>query len=232
MRLALWLMARGIPNTAMDGCSGFSPDHHTASIIPFLDKMVNTILSRDIHRAPPLAERNSIDYIFSGYAAGRICGLIKRSNRFIWKLVNQYSVGLRAVTVKAIRAEGGIHTQTVTAKKLQQPYTGPLQPFFRNKKPQAPYLQTLVFLPHLSSSSDLRIVSSVQPSQGNPQWPAFAKHKTFSHTAAVPSGILTRLSILLRGCYRFRRHSNGIFTCTVSIHDWSVKVNRKKKRPK
>jgi len=74
---------KGMPNTAMDGCSGFSPDHHTASIIPFLDKMINTILSRDIHRAPPLAERNSIDYIFSGYAAGRICGLIKRSNRFI-----------------------------------------------------------------------------------------------------------------------------------------------------
>ena len=82
--------------------------------------------------------------------------------------IKQYSVGLRAVTVRAIRAEGGIHTQTVTAKKLQQPYTGPLQPFFRNKKPQAPYLQTLVFLPHLSSSSDLRILSSTQPSQVSP----------------------------------------------------------------
>ena len=56
----------------------------------------------------------------------------------------QYSVGLRVVTVRAIRAEGGIRTQTVTAKKLQQPYTGPLQPFFRNKKSQVPYLQTLV----------------------------------------------------------------------------------------
>ena len=31
------------------------------------------------------------------------------------------------------------------SKKLQQPYTGPLQPFFRNKKPQNPYLQILVF---------------------------------------------------------------------------------------
>ena len=39
------------------------------------------------------------------------------------------------------------------------------QPFFRNKKPQAPYLQTLVFSPHLSSSSDLRIVSCAKPSQ-------------------------------------------------------------------
>ena len=82
-----------------------------------------------------------------------------------YRIDKQYSVGLRAVTVRAIRAEGGIHTQTVTAKKLQQPYTGPLQPFFRNKKPQVPYLQTLVFLPHLSSSSDLRILSSTQPSQ-------------------------------------------------------------------
>jgi len=35
----------------------------------------------------------------------------------------QYSVGLRTVTARAIRAEGGIHTQTVTAKKLQQPKT-------------------------------------------------------------------------------------------------------------
>ena len=85
-----------------------------------------------------------------------------------YRIDKQYSVGLRAVTVRAIRAEGGIHTQTVTAKKLQQPYTGPLQPFFRNKKPQVPYLQTLVFLPHLSSSSDLRILSSTQPSQVSP----------------------------------------------------------------
>ena len=81
----------------------------------------------------------------------------------------QYSVSLRAVTARAIsRSRGMRPTQTVTAKKLQQPYTGPLQPFFRNKKPQAPYLQTLVFLPHLSSSSDLRILSSTQPSQVSP----------------------------------------------------------------
>jgi hypothetical protein len=39
-----------------------------------------------------------------------------------YRIDKQYSVGLRAVTVRAIRAEGGIHTQTVTAKKLQQPY--------------------------------------------------------------------------------------------------------------
>ena len=58
--------------------------------------------------------------------------------------------------------------QTVTAKKLQQPYKESLQPFFRNKKPQNPYLQILVFSPHLSSSSDLRILSSTQPSQISP----------------------------------------------------------------
>ena len=86
-----------------------------------------------------------------------------------YRIDKQYSVGLRAVTVQAIcRSRGMRPTQTVTAKKLQQPYTGPLQPFFRNKKPQAPYLQTLVFLPHLSSSSDLRILSSTQPSQVSP----------------------------------------------------------------
>ena len=52
-----------------------------------------------------------------------------------------------------------------------------------------------------------------------------------THTVAVPSGIRTRFSILLRSCYRFHRHSNGIFTCEVSIHEFTVKVNRKKKRP-
>ena len=30
-----------------------------------------------------------------------------------------------------------------------------------------------------------------------------------------------------RGCYRVRRHSNGIFTCEAGIHDESIKVNRK-----
>ena len=83
--------------------------------------------------------------------------------------IKQYSVGLRAVTVSAIRAEGGIHTQTVTAKKAATTLqTESLQPFFRNKKPQVPYLQTLVFLPHLSSSSDLRILSSHTAFSGFP----------------------------------------------------------------
>ena len=83
-----------------------------------------------------------------------------------YRIDKQYSVGLRAMTVRTIRAEGGIRTQTVTAKKAAATLqTESLQPFFRNKKPQVPYLQTLVFLPHLSSSSDLRILSSTQPSQ-------------------------------------------------------------------
>ena len=114
-------MARLMPNTVMDGCSGFSPDHHTASIIPFLDKMVNTILSRDIHRAPPLAERNSIDYIFSGYAAGRICGPIKRSNRFIEKLVKQYSVGLRAAPPGLSMRGGFVARPAVQQKSCSTP---------------------------------------------------------------------------------------------------------------
>ena len=57
------------------------------------------------------------------------------------------------------------HTDGHSKKAAATLQTESLQPFFRNKKPQAPYLQTLVFLPHLSSSSDLRILSSTQPSQ-------------------------------------------------------------------
>ena len=136
-----------------------------------------------------------------------------------YRIDKQYSVGSRTVTVRAIRAEGGIHTQTITVKKLQQPYTGPLQPFFRNKKPQVPYLQTLVFLPHLSSSPGLRIISSHTAFSGFPNDRLSSNVGASTHTVAVPSGIRTRFSILLRRCYRIRRHSNGIFTCTVSIHD-------------
>ena len=148
------------------------------------------------------------------------------------RIDKQYSVGLRAVTVRAIRAEGGIHTQTVTAKKLQQPYTGPLQPFFRNKKSQNPYLQTRVVLPHLSSSSDLRIVSFCAAFSGFPNDQLSPCTAASTHTAAVPSGNLTRLSILLRGCYRDRRHSNGIFTCRLSIYERGGNVNRKRKKTK
>jgi len=49
------------------------------------------------------------------------------------------------VTVRAISGSGGGSAQTATAKKLQQLRKEPLQPFFRNKKPQNPYLQILVF---------------------------------------------------------------------------------------
>jgi len=78
-----------------------------------------------------------------------------------YRIDKQYSVGLRGCDRQGNQQVKGDETrQTVTVKKLQQPYTGPLQPFFRNKKSQNPYLQTHVFLPHLSSSPDLRIVSS------------------------------------------------------------------------
>ena len=111
-------------------------------------------------------------------------------------------------------------------QKLQQPYTGPLQPFFRNKKPQNPYLQILVFLPHLSSSPDLRIISSHTAFSGFPNDRLSSNVGASTHTVAVPSGILARLSILLWGCYRVHRHSNGIFTCDHSIHLFIKKVNQ------
>ena len=54
---------------------------------------------------------------------------------------------------------------------------------------------------------------------GLTQWPTFVKCGASTHTAAVPSGIHTRFSILLWCCYHIHKHLNGIFTCTVSIHD-------------
>ena len=47
------------------------------------------------------------------------------------------------------------------------------------------------------------------------QWPAFATCRTSTHTVAVPSGIFTRFSILLWGCYRFHRHSNHNITAII-----------------
>ena len=119
--------------------------------------------------------------------------------------------------------------QTVTAKKLQQPYKESLQPFFRNKKPQNPYLQILVFLPHLSSSPDLRIISSHTAFSDFSNDRLSSNVGASTHTVAVPSGILTRFSILLWGCYRVHRHLNGIFTCSDSIHEYNANVNRKRR---
>ena len=94
-----------------------------------------------------------------------------------------------------------------------------LQPFFRNKKPQNPYLQILVFLPHLSSSPDLRIISSHTAFSDFSNDRLSSNVGASTHTVAVPSGIHTRFSILLWCCYHIHKHLNGIFTCTVSIHD-------------
>ena len=133
-----------------------------------------------------------------------------------YRIDKQYSVGLRVVTARAISRSGGRPAQTVTAKKLQQPYIGPLQPFFRNKKSQVPYLQTLVFLPHLSSSYDLRILSSTRPSQVSPMtdfrqvWCLHAysggtvrdSHPVFySPTALLPHPQALKRNIYLQGQY-------------------------------
>ena len=153
----------------MDGCSGFSPDYHTASIS-------NIQLDRGMH------------------ISGQSC----------WG------------------------RQAEKYKKLQQPYKkGRCSRFSATKNHRLRTCRPVCF-PHLSSSPDLRIFSSAWPSQGNPQWPAFALCRTSTHTVAVPSGIRTRFSILLRGCYHIRRHSNGIFTFEKSIHPDLGKVNRKK----
>ena len=143
---------------------------------------------------------------YTKHSNGRLFRFLTGSPHYINK---QYSIGVQKT------------------QKLQQPYKESLQPFFRNKKPQNPYLQILVFLPHLSSSSDLRILSSTQPSQISPMTDFRLSVGASTHTAAVPSGIHTRFSILLWGCYRVHRHLNGIFTCMVSIREYNANVNRK-----
>ena len=125
--------------------------------------------------------------------------------------IKQYSVGLRAVTVQAISAEGESTHKRPQQKSCSNPCQGRCSRFFRNKKPQAPYLQTLVFLPHLSSSSDLRIISSTQPSQISPMtdfrqvWCLHAysggtvrdSHPVFYS----PAGLLPRPQALKRNIY-------------------------------
>ena len=101
------------------------------------------------------------------------------------------------------------------------------QPFFRNKKSQNPYLQIHVFLPRLSSSSDLRIVSfhtafsgfpndrlssSVVPPRIQRRYrPGFAPGFLFSY-GAVPTSAGTQTEYLLLNI----------------IHNNSKKVNRKR----
>ena len=95
------------------------------------------------------------------YSNGRLFRILTGSPNGIHK---QYSVGLRSMPPG--QSCKGAHAGGIT--KNAAAHFGLLQPFFRNKKPQNPYLQILVFLPHLSSSSDLRILSSTQPSQISP----------------------------------------------------------------
>ena len=53
---------------------------------------------------------------------------------------------LRTVTARAISGSGGkIRTDGHSKKAAATPKNEPPQPFFRNKKPQNPYLQILVF---------------------------------------------------------------------------------------
>ena len=83
---------------------------------------------------------------------------------------------------------------------------------FPQQKTTEPVLAGPSVLPHLSSSPGLRIISSHTAFSGFPNDRLSSCVGASTHTVAVPSGILTRFSILLRGCYRIRRHSNGILT--------------------
>ena len=103
----LWQM----PNTAMDGCSGFSPDHLATSI-------------------------------------------------------SNIQLALRVVIVCAIGAKGD-YTQAITTKAAATLRRVAAAVFPQQKSHRSVLADPCVF-PHLSSSSDLRILSSTQPSQVSP----------------------------------------------------------------
>ena len=72
------------------------------------------------------------------------------------------------MTVRAICAERGIYAWTVTTKKLQQPAFRVAAAVFPQQKITGSVLADPSVFPHLSSSPDLRIVSSMRPSQISP----------------------------------------------------------------
>ena len=169
-------MAVRMPNTAMDGCSGFSPDHHTASIS-------NIQLAADCDRQGNQRIRGKDPH--------------RRSQQ---KSCSNPTNRVAAAVFPQQKTTGSVLADPSVFTSFKQ--------FFWLTHPKL----------HTAFS-------------GLTQWPTFVKCGASTHTAAVPSGILTRFSILLWCCYHIHKHLNGIFTCTVSIHEYKAKVNRKKRKP-
>ena len=124
------------------------------------------------------------------------------------------------------------------AKSYSNPSKGPLQPFFRNKKSQNPYLQTHVFLPHLSSSSDLRIVSSHTAFSGFPNDRLSSSCRCLhaysggtvrdSHPVFYsPAGLLPRPQALKRNIYLRIYDTRSLYDCQ-SKKKKSVKFDTKR----
>ena len=98
--------------------------------------------------------------------------------------------------------------------------------FFRNKKSPNPYLQTRVVSITFEQFSWLaphQLLCGLLRGSSNDRLSPCTAAST--HTVAVPSGIHTRFPILLWGCNRVHRHSNGIFTFAYMIHDYNIFVN-------
>ena len=165
-------MARGMPNTAMDGCSGFSPDHHTASI-----SNIQLVCG-------PWPPGQSVQKGESTRRRSQQKSCSNPTNRVAAAVFPQQK------TTGSVLADPSVFTS--------------FKQFFWLTHPKL----------HTAFS-------------GLTQWPTFVKCGASTHTAAVPSGILTRFSILLWCCYHIHKHLNGIFTCTVSIHEYNANVNRK-----
>ena len=98
------------------------------------------------------------------HSNGRLFRFLTGSPEPIVSVIFSWRAGFTGGAIYA----GGSRTATGKVKSCNNPIKGRCSRFSATKKSQVPYLQTLVFLPHLSSSSDLRILSSTRPSQVSP----------------------------------------------------------------
>ena len=127
-----------------------------------------------------------------------------------YRIDKQYSVGLRTMIDRANCAYWRKRTQTIKVKSCSSPPMSRCSRFSATKNHRFRTCRPLCF-PHLSSSSDLRILSSTQPSQVSPMtdfrqvWCLHAysggtvrdSHPVFYS----PAGLLPRPQALKRNIY-------------------------------
>ena len=85
-----------------------------------------------------------------------------------YRIDKQYSVGLRAAPPGLSMRGGVVARPAVRQKSCSNPTNRVAAAVFPQQKTKGSVLADPCVFPHLSSSSDLRILSSTQPSQASP----------------------------------------------------------------